>query len=410
MPETILFLDHATQLSGAELSLLSLAKGLDRQRYRPVVVLPDAGPLAEALEQAGVEVRFVPMGAEMLRVSREYARSHPLRALGRGRDMLLPALRIRRLIRETGAAIVHTNSVKSHFLGALAVSFTPAKLIVHERNILDDSTVRRWLLRIADWRAARVIAISDAVAAPYRERLRHPTKVVTVYNGIDVARFAAADGAAFRQELGLGPEALLVVQVGQIARWKGQDIFLRAAAQVAGQFPAAQFAIVGKVLFPQNEAAYEKHLHVLVEHLGLEGRVRFVGQRDDIPQVLAAADVVVHPAAEPEPFGRVLAEAMAAGKPVVASACGGTPEIIADGETGVLVPPGEPGAIVEALAALLADPTRRLLMGQAGRRRAAERFSEARMIAGVQDCYRAVLGSSASAAREAEGTCGATDS
>lgn len=391
MPQTILFLDHATQLSGAERSLLSLATGLDNERFQPVVVQPEAGPLSAALERAGVEVRFVPMRVSMLRVSRDYARSHPLLAVGKVKDMLGPARRIRRLIRETGAAIVHTNSVKSHFLGALAASFTSAGLVIHARNILDESLARRWLFRLADRRAARVIAISDAVAAPYRERLRDPTKVVTVYNGIDVAQFAEADGSACRAELGLSREAPLIVQVGQIARWKGQDVFLRAAARVSREFADARFAIVGKVLFPENEAAYEKHLHALVEHLGLEERVVFLGQREDIPQVLAAADVVVHAAVQPEPFGRVLAEAMAAGTPVVASACGGIPEIVADGETGVLVPPRDPGAIAEALVALLGDSGRRRAMGQAGRRRAVSLFTVQRTVAGVEGVYADLL-------------------
>ena len=390
-PHTILFVDHAIELSGAELSLLALLRGLDWARFRPVLVQPERGPLAAAAEEPGIEVRYVPMATEMRRISREMVRDRPLSSLSGFGRMLAPAWRIRRLIRETGAAIVHTNSVKAHFLGALAITGTPARLVMHERNILQPSLGLRGLRLIADRRAACLIAISDAVARPYREIMRRPEKVVTVHNGIDPEPFARADGTAVRRDLGLDDSQPLVVQIGQIARWKGQDVFVRAAAQVAREFPEARFAIVGRVVFPQNEAAYEEHLHTLAAHLRVQDRLIFAGHRTDIPAVLGAADLLVHASVEPEPFGRVLIEAMAAGVPVAAAAAGGVPEIVVDGETGRLVPPGDPEALARAIGALLASADSRRAQGEAGRRRVAAEFTEDRMIAGVVRCYETVL-------------------
>ncbi len=390
-PRTIAFVDHATELGGAELSLLALMRGLDRTRFRPVLLQPQRGALAAAAEEAGVELRYVPMPTRMLRLSRETARDRPLNAATRLLDMLVPAHRVRRIIRETGAAILHTNSIKAHFLGAIAATGTGAHLVIHERNILEPSAAERALRLIADRRAARLIAISDAVARPYRASLRQPEKVVVVYNGIDPRPFASGDGTRVRRDLGVDPDQPLVVQIGQIARWKGQDVFLRAVAQVAREFPRARFAIVGRVVFPQNEAAYEKHLHALAEHLRLRGRLVFAGHRTDIPDVLGAADLLVHAAVQPEPFGRVLIEAMAAGVPVIAAAAGGVPEIVAAGETGHLVPPGDPASLGQAMRELLASPERRAAQGEAGRRRVLATFTEARMVAGVVRCYRSLL-------------------
>ncbi len=397
-PHTVLYVDHCPELSGAELSLLALASGLDRSRFRPIVVLPSNGPLARALAEQRIPVRLVPIGGRFLGLSRGYAAAHPLRTAAMLRHAVRPVRRLRRIIREEGAAVVHSNSLKAHVLAAAAARGTTARIIWHMRDILAggpaEATLRWAALRWPD----RVVAISKAVRDSIVRRKADAANVVTIYNGIAVETGPSADNAnALRREFGIPADAPLVCQIGQIARRKGQREFVEAAAAIVKAQPAARLLVVGKVLFPQNEAAYEQELLELIERLGLEDSVVLTGHRHDVARILAACDVMVHAATEPEPFGRVLIEAMAAGKPVVSTDAGAAPEIVVDlngsgGEpTGILVPPESPGCIASAVLRLLNDTALAERLGAAGRERVRRHFTIERTVRRVEELYSELL-------------------
>ena len=166
-------------------------------------------------------------------------------------------------------------------------------------------------------------------------------------------------------------DAPVVGMVGRLRPWKGQDHFLRAMRLVADQRPDAWFVLVGGVVFAEREP-FLPRLRELAAELRLLDRVVFAGQMEDVAAAYAAMDVVVHCSVEPEPFGRVVIEAMAASRPVVAYDWGGPHEIVIPGETGLLVAPGDYGALGEAALALLRDAGRRRVLGAAGRARAEE--------------------------------------
>ena len=173
-----------------------------------------------------------------------------------------------------------------------------------------------------------------------------------------------------RRTLGLSDSVRLVVGLfGRVAPWKGQHLAIEAAARL----DATALLIVGAPLF--GEVAYAEELAGLVERLGLTGRVKLLGFREDIPRLMRAVDVVVHTSTAPEPFGRVLVEAMLVERPVIAADAGGAREIVEEGVTGLLVPPGQPDPLADALRRLLDDPALRLSMGQRGRERAERRFT-----------------------------------
>jgi glycosyltransferase involved in cell wall biosynthesis len=158
--------------------------------------------------------------------------------------------------------------------------------------------------------------------------------------------------------------------VGRLSPWKGQADFIRAMRLVRARFPDVYMVLVGGPIF--GDDSYESALHELAQDCGMAPWSRFIGQRDDLPDVLAALDILVHCSTEPEPFGRVVIEGMAAGLPVAAYGHGALPEIVVPGETGLLVPPGDIEALAQAVRDLIANSAARASYGLAGRQRARE--------------------------------------
>jgi glycosyltransferase involved in cell wall biosynthesis len=182
--------------------------------------------------------------------------------------------------------------------------------------------------------------------------------------------------------------------VGRLTPWKGQHIFIRAAAALAPRFPHARFLIVGSALF--GETAYESQLRDLVKKLDLSHRVKFTGFRPNVAAIMETLDIAVHASTVAEPFGQVIIEAMAACKPVIATNGGGVPEIMLHGRTGLMVPMNDPDAMAEALSRLLSNPKLAHEMGQHGRRHVEKYFTIQHTSAKVMRCYDQVLARSGS--------------
>jgi glycosyltransferase involved in cell wall biosynthesis len=259
-------------------------------------------------------------------------------------------------------------------------------VIWHLRDILDrdhfSAANVRAVITAANWRAVRVVANSRATAEAFVAAGGRTSLVTVVHNGIDPAPFDALGPHSCREvraELGIPPDAFVVGIFSRLHPWKGQTVLLDAVARM----PGVHALVVGGALF-SGEAPYESELRVRAELPSFAGRVHMLGARDDVPRLLAACDVVVHASVLAEPFGRVLVEAMLAGRPVVATDAGGVPEVVTDGETGVLVPPGDARALGDALDALRRDTGRATTLARRGAARARERFSRDAMLAGVR--------------------------
>jgi len=366
----VLFVDHAEALGGAERSLLLLFKHLNRHRFQPLLAC-NPGPLAEAA--AALDVPLIP--TEMPRL-----RGKLLGPL----QLLRGSLALAAAIRGQGVDIVHGNVMRASFYAALAARLSGRPFIWHVRDI--HPPAEGWYTRLMCRLAARSIAISQAVATP----LPCPAKVTVVYNGVDLEEYPPGlDGAAVRAELGVPADAPVAGIVGRLRPWKGQERFLRAAAMVAPQLPEARFLVVGRAIFAGGEA-YEMRLRQLTVELGLAERVIFTGYREDMARLLSALDVLVH-CADAEPFGRVLIEAMAARRPVVAFADGAVPEIVVDGETGLLAPPGDEQALAAAMIELLRHRERARRLGAAGRRRVERYFAAAQTARAIETIYCSLI-------------------
>jgi glycosyltransferase involved in cell wall biosynthesis len=253
--------------------------------------------------------------------------------------------------------------MRASFYAALAAQLSRRPLVWHVRDVLTPGPYVRWMAH----RAVRTIAVSQVAARP----LPRQAQAEIVPNGVDVALIGRQAQArrAVRDSWGVSSEAPLVGLVGRLEPWKGQRDFLRAMSLVAERYPAARYALVGGAIFGGGDA-YRLELEALGRELGLGERLILAGHREDLPAVLSALDVLVHCSVEPEPFGRVMIEGMAASLPVVAYEAGGASEIVRPGETGLLVQPGETRALAEGVMALLAAPDRARELGQAGRQRA----------------------------------------
>jgi glycosyltransferase involved in cell wall biosynthesis len=382
MTARIVALDHAGVLGGAELSLLDVCAALGADvRVR----LFADGPFREALERRGIAVRVTPMGA-LAAVSKQGG----VPGLGALHALWTLAGDVARDAR--GARLLYANSQKAFVAAAFATLRGAPPLVWHLRDLLGAPHFGRIntmaVVRLANARAVRVIANSQATANAFVTHGGARGKVRVVHNGIDAAPFdAVSPAAASELRARHAPSAGQVLAVfGRVSPWKGQDAAIRALAMLPVD---THLWIIGAPLF--GEEAWARDLQRLAAELGLASRVWFAGFRDDIPVLMKAADIVVHASTLPEPFGRVLVEGMLAGRPVIATSAGGVPEIVRDGVTGLLVPPDDASALAAAALVLRHDPSRAAALAAAGAARARAVFSVTNMVRGVRAVLDEVL-------------------
>jgi len=405
----VLFVDFAPSPGGSIISLYCLVKGLRGSPYIPLVLLASCNPYGARFRALGVDVftmdvrqgqrdTFVaPM--ERIRSSplADWARrTRPAAAIWHGGGFWLrfwqriwpQARQIRDLARAHQVQLIHCNdAVSISQVGILAARLAGIHCVCHARRFDHLGRFEHWLTRSVDY----FIFISSAIQQQFLGQGGRPARQRVVHNGLDLDDFPLdLDGKAVRRELGLKPDAPVVGIIGRLVEWKGHDIFLRALARVAELLPEVQGLVVGG---PEVTSPYwPQELKRLATSLGLGEAVHFTGHRQDVAHMLAAMDILAHTSVAPEPFGRVLIEGMAAAKPLVASASGAVPEIVLDGETGLLVPPGDVKRLAEAMLSLLQDPARAASLGRAGRRRVETYFTAERYVRQVQEVYGAVLG------------------
>jgi glycosyltransferase involved in cell wall biosynthesis len=351
--QTVIYLHATDVLAGGERSLVNLIRHLDPARFCARVACDTTDEFVASITAFDIPV-------ERLR----------LPGLRRPGPAAVQAVRrLAQHCKQAGAAILHANTPRTNLYAALAGRMAKVPVVWHCRNLLEPGMrdTDRWFA----WLPDRIICNSDAIAARFAGS-RWRDRVVTVMNGVDLIEYhPGLSGAAVRAELGWAGRPIIAA-ISRLDPEKGHEVLLEAMQQLVGRCPDARLVIAGRAAV--DPAGRHAALQRRIESLGLGANVRLVGFRRDIPQLLAAADVCVLPAAA-EACGRVLLEAMAMAKPVVATASGGTPEIVQDGVTGILVPPGDAGAMAAALEILLRDPARVGSMGAAGRDRAVAHFT-----------------------------------
>jgi glycosyltransferase involved in cell wall biosynthesis len=394
-PSRVLMVNHTGQVSGAEHSLLALMAGLRACELSCTLACPFDGPLASIARTAGCEVREITGTEGNLRL-------HPTRTAKAVGEIALTALQVARLAHVIGADIVHANSLRASLSAGVGAKGAGVPAIAHLRDRLPPGATSTACLRVIDATCAGVIANSSFTGAALQEAgISRPATVIS--NPVDLDRFrpcSETERDSIRAQLGIARETVALGVVGQITRWKGQATAIETVRRLVSEFPNVQLLIVGeaKFLHPSSRhdnASYMEQLQRAAQDPTVDGRVSFLGERRDVPDVMRALDVLLLPSIG-EPFGRVIIEAMAVGTPIVASADGGPREIIEDTVTGMLVDPPDLEAWAAAVRLLITNrELRRDIIATA--RRCSEQYSIGRHAEQVIDVYRRASGKDASA-------------
>lgn len=383
----VLFASHTGQVGGGERTLLDLLAGLPPSVV-PVVACP-TGPLATRVRAQGIEVATLPEIEASFRL-------HPWHTPRTLVPFLRASLRLRSVARRAGSDLIHANSTRAGLVAALASRLGAPPVVVTVRDCLPASLSGSGVRTVIRRQAAVVIANSRYTAANFAGA-RPRFDVVTIHNPVDLDRFdpQRVDRPHARARLGLDESPPVLGVVAQLAPWKAQDDAIRAVALLRSAWPALRLLLVGEAIFTSRATRYDNRsyaafLRRLGNDLGLNGAVWFLGEREDVPQILRALDILLVPSWE-EPFGRSVIEAMAMETPVVATATGGPSEIIRDGIDGILLPPRDPERWAVVLHQLLLDVKRRQSLGREARRRVVGDFGLAGHVTRVLDAYQKAL-------------------
>lgn len=366
----VVFSIDTMSVGGTEMNAVRTAERLDRERYRlSVVTLRGEGPLTERYERMGVPVlRF------------------PIQNLY-GTETVRQGIRLTRFLREERVSVVHCHDQYSNFFSTMAARWARVPVVIASKRWLHSP----WRYRIANgvgFRAAtRVIANSDAVAASLeRDDWLARRRIVVVPNFVDEAAFAAPTSnvrQAWIRELDLEPDVLVVGIVASLLPIKDHATLLRAVAALVPEWPTLRLVIVGHG--PESE-----RLGALTDALGIARVVRFAGLRPQVPSFHFLFDISVLSSVS-EGFPNSLVEAMAAGRPIVATDVGGVRDAVRHGENGLLVAAGDAPSFADALRGLLRDADLRRRMGAAGARRAREDFHAAAVVGSLERLYEQLL-------------------
>ena len=394
-PVRILYVECSLDgtVGGSHISLLYLVAGMKKLGYEPVVVFRSPHSLLSRFDELGIAIHILP--------GRKHWKSDNLllapfvRIMNSFVSRLTNAVAFTRffsLLGKERITLVHMNNsvFDSAFGWLLAAKLRGIPCVAHERGLPADCHP---LIGLAVRHFAAIICISEAVRRSMLALNLGRLKLVTIHNGIDVAQSQATRTATeIREEFGIAPSRPIVGIVGNIQPWKGQDVVIRAVALARKEVPDIVCLIVGDVskLF-QADVTYLESLQRLIADEKLDGHVIMTGYRRDVASYMNAMDVVIHSSIHPEPFGRVLLEAMSVRKPLVAAAAGGVPEIVVDGTTGFLFKPGNSIELAARLCDLLGDVGKRRLMGNNGYDRVVSEFNTNKTTEAVSEVYRSVL-------------------
>jgi len=382
----VVVLGHSAQLSGGELAIQrTIAAMTDVEVH---VILAEDGPLVPLLERAGASVEVLPMDDRSRNLRKDRVQPGKF-SMVTWLQSAIYVLRLARRLARVHPDLVHTNTLKAALYGGMAARLAGIPCVWHIRDRIAPDYLPSFAVNLVRVTAkllpTAIIANSEATletVAPsraFRNRAGYGHEAVVIPSPV---LLSPARPALKRSSAGFR-----VAMVGRLAPWKGQNIFLQAFAKA---FPDGEevAVLVGSALF--GEDGYERQLRELVRDLGIAERVEFRGFRSDVVEELSCVDALVHASIIPEPFGQVILDGMAAGLPVVAARAGGPMEILTDGKTGLLYPPGDVDALASLLRRLADDVELRSRLG-AQARKVVVMYSPERVAEQILDVYEQVV-------------------
>ncbi|MCD4780911.1 MAG: glycosyltransferase family 4 protein [Candidatus Omnitrophica bacterium] len=363
----IVYFHEGHQFGGAERSLLNLIRHLDRHKFSPYFICSSDQIFTGKLSQmdTGYDILSFP----------SLKRNTPLKVFADYKQLV-------QTMQELKPDILHSNSPRTNFYSGIIGHHLHIPAVWHARNLLspgqkwDPDCFFAFLSRV-------IICNSDAI------RKRFKKKAITILNGVDTNKFhPEIPVKVFRKKYNLNPNATILMMTSRICPNKGHETFLQAGKLLHETNPDIQLVIVGDA--PVQEKWRIEKLKQLTEQSEITNRVIFTGFVDNVPEALSACDIFIH-AADAEPCGRVLFEAMAMAKPVIATNTGGNPEIIKDNVTGILMSPRNPLILADNILHLIQHPDTAKKMGQQGRKRVLEQFSIQKHVQATQKIYEQIM-------------------
>lgn len=303
---------------------------------------------------------------------------------------------VNRMIKDHNIDLLHTHDARSDVIGLLVSKINRIPIITFAHgwlnwtHLFSKERLYAWLEYLAVSFSNKIVVASRSMEHDLLTKGIPQKKIHCIPHGIDIQKFnPAMTNNHIRKEFNIPDEAPLIATVGRFHPWKGQRYFIEAAKIVSEKFPESRFLIVGDAAF-NGHAKYKQELLELIGALNLEEKIILSGSRQDIPEIMSDMDLFVLPSLR-EPFGIVLLEAQACGKPVIATSVGGIPEVMKDGDTGILVEPGDSEELARAILSLLSNREKMRTMGSAGRKMIMDLYSKSSMVKKTEDLYSAML-------------------
>lgn len=359
-------------IGGAEKKLLELVKTLDKKRYNIIVCsIGQGGPLQKDFEALGVNV---------------------IVCQKRNKFDLSLILTVARLIKECEIDVVQTTLLLADLVGAMAAQIAGKPPVISwetvshgENDILRTGNRHIIAYKFAMKRVSRIVAVSQEIKQSLVQRRGIPAeKIAYIPYGVDLKKFARRNGSVDKRSiLNIPSDRIVVGTVARAEPYKGVAYLQKAALQMVEQHPKLDFVFVG-------DGSLRKELEAEVGARGWSDRIHFLGFRNDVNEIMNTFDIFILPSLS-EGLPNVILEAMASSKPVIATAVGGIPEAVVEGETGLLIPPSNTTAIMDAIRSLLSDHKAALRMGEAGRRRVEENFSLQKEVSSFEHLYKQLL-------------------
>lgn len=397
----ITFLNPTGTIGGAERCLLDLIERLKESHsdWELAVVASSTGAFVDGARRTGVSCHVLPFPESLARLGDAQVNLRSSFAVAR-LAMALPdtagyVRRLGLLLRSQAPDIVHTNGLKMHVLGALAKP-RDSQLLWHIHDYASARPLMARLLRILARRCRLAVANSNSVASDFAAVCRGRVDVTAIPNGVDLDHFTPLGPRLDLDRIAGVESSPSVVRVGLVATmapWKGHDVFLRALALLPEDSGVRGYVIGGAIYETDSRQTKIEELRRLANVLGIGNRVVFTGFLNDIASAMRSLDIVVHASTSPEPFGLVIVEAMACGKPVVVSSAGGAAEIAEGRAFALCNSPGDVSAMASNIETLARDPEKRAALGAASRREAEMRFDNRSYARAFTDAYHHLIAS-----------------
>jgi len=368
--ESFLVINSSSFISGAEQSLLYLlSKGFKNLRY---ILIISSNIQCKFFKNLNEQIFYLPL-------KWFYFTLNPFKLIQFAYSLIVSSYYLHQVIIKYNIKFVYSNTVKAYLYPVFLSFFTPIKNILHVRDNIGSGIIYKLFIG----RCKLAIAVSEFI---YNQIPLPDTKKKLVYNGVDT-NYWFPDKLIIKQyELEKRP--IIIAQIGQITKWKNQTDFIKAASIILKSYEDAQFFIVGEDS-SNREKKYRKELEDLINELKISSSVFFLGHKDDVKEFISQIDILVHPAIN-EPFGRVLIEAMAMEKPIVAYSCGGPKEIVIENKTGYLVEPHDVQTLAEKTIYLIKNDNLRIQFGKEGRKRVIERFNLERYLKEMEEIFESI--------------------